>query len=96
MFATVELNLAFAWPVIVLCRVARLVIGEARATRIAEWACMQLTRWRVKGQRRWMRLAVPSLWLRTWTMAVFVVIPTAVTVTAVGAAGWLLWEVTHG
>lgn len=93
---TVELNTSLARVPIAIFRVARFVIGEGRAVRIAERACMQLARWRVKGQRRWSWLAVPSLWLRTWTMAVFVVIPTVVAATGLVAAGWLLWEVCRG
>ncbi len=51
--ATVELNLSLARPVIAVLRVARHLIGEARAVRAAEWAVFRLIRWRVPGLCGW-------------------------------------------
>lgn len=50
---TVELNTRLAAAVIAACRLARFVIGDERALRIAQWAGLRLTRWRCSGHRRW-------------------------------------------
>ena len=50
---TVEVDLSLARPAVALCRVASLVIGEVRALRLATWAGLRLTRWRITGHRRW-------------------------------------------
>lgn len=50
---TVELNLSLAWPVIVVLRVARYFIGEARSERLLLRFGFPLVRWRVPGLCRW-------------------------------------------
>ncbi len=97
--AIVEVNTSLARVPVALLRLVGVVIGEQRAMRIATRVALRLTRWRVRGQRRWLWMgpeehrgeARLSWWTRTWTMAIMVVLPTAVAAAlCISAMTWLL------